>query len=172
MIKKILIFIFLCLLVLGASVKIQKRAPIEIRESEAIFKYERAEKSRQNYIIKADFFKKRIRTDESQEFPAWGSAQEDSTLITITKDSLMIIDNQDKDRYKLNYLLAAAQGINEFDGDRWIGVQWVATDDTGKRTLLIFQKYISQTITIVIKYGNIEYKYQGRQFKEKYKQLI
>ena len=169
--KKILIFIFLCLLVLGTSVRVLKQIPLEIRESETIFKYEQAQ-LRQKYVIKVDFFKKRIRTDESKEFPAWGSAQEDSTLITITKDSLMTLDNQDKDQYKLNSLLAAAQGINEFDGDRWVGVQWVATDDAGKQTLLIFQKYVSKTITIIIKYGNVEYKYQGREFKDKCKQII
>jgi hypothetical protein len=170
--KKILIFILLCLLVLVASVRIRKEKSIDIQKSEPVFKYERVEKPQQKYIIKADFFKKRIRTDESKEFPAWGNAQEDSTLITITKDSLVVINNQDNDQYKLNYLLAAAQGINEFDGDRWVGVQWIATDDTGKQTILIFQKYVSKTITIIIKYGNIEYKYQGRQFKEKYKQQV
>ena len=170
--KKIFILILICLFVLGASVRMLKIIPLEILESEPVIKYDRVKKPLKNYIIKTDFFKQRTRTDQSKEFPAWGSAQEDSTLITITKDSLVIIDNEYKDQYKLNSLLSEAQGINDFDGDRWIGVQWVATDDTGKQTILIFQKYVSKTITIVIKYGNVEYRYQGRQFKEKYKQLI
>ena len=168
-------FIVLCLFVLNVCIQTRKQVSLEILKSEPLLKYEQvgqAEESQQKYIIKGDFFKKRIRTDISQKFPEWGSAQEDSTLITITKDSLVILNNQDKDQYKLNNLLGEAQGINEFDGDKWFGVQWVATDDAGKQTVLIFQKYISKTIAITIRYGNIEYKYQGRQLKEKYKQII
>jgi hypothetical protein len=117
------------------------------------------------YVIKADLFKQRIRQDTINEFPEWGNSQLDSTMIIVTKDSMIMFDNQEKDAYKLKSLLTRGAGINKFDGDKWFGVKWLGMDKSGVFTQIIIQKYDSETIVITITYGNVEYRYQCRPFK-------
>jgi hypothetical protein len=120
------------------------------------------------FILKTDLFRRRERADTTEEFPNWGDSIKDSTLIIITKDSLIRIDNIYKDSYKLNKILDRSDGIDLSDGDKWDGIVWVAIDDDGIKVKLIVMKYQSGAILITITYGNLEYRYQGRPYKPIY----
>jgi hypothetical protein len=124
------------------------------------------------YYLKTDLFKQHERQDTTMEFPRWEDAQDDSTLIAITTDSLIVINNQDKDYYKLVKLLSTAEGTDLNDGDPWVGVKWLATDNTGMMVMLVVQKFKSKTVLITITYGNLEYRYQCRPYKKPHQQMI
>lgn len=117
------------------------------------------------YVIKADLFKQHERADTILEFPHWGDPEDDSTLITFTTDSLLIFDNKEKETFKLDSLLNKSFGADLNDGDKWVGVKWLATDKMGMQTMIVIQKFDSETIMITITYGNVEYRYQCRPLK-------
>lgn len=124
------------------------------------------------FVLQADLFKQRERQDTTIEFPHWGKSRKDSTLITIRADSLVMIANEEKDSYKLIEILDRAEGIDLIDGDKWDGIMWVATDNSGVQVKLIVMKYVSGTVLITITYGNVEYRYQCRLFKKPYQRII
>lgn len=87
-------------------------------------------------------------------------------MITFTKDSLIIIDNIDKVNYKLIGHINSAKGVDKNDGDPWIGVKWLAIDNSGIKAIIVIQYFQSKTIMITITYGNIEYRYQCTPYKK------
>jgi hypothetical protein len=146
------LFLLFCLLIMCAAVQAQK----ETRE----------------YILQTDLFRQHVRSDTTKEFPDWNASKKDSTLITITRDSLIIIANKGKDSYKLMEIIDRADGTDLSDGDKWDGIVWVAFDNIGIKVKLIIMKYKSETILITITYGNVEYRYQCRPYKKKYEQIV
>jgi Ca2+-binding RTX toxin-like protein len=131
-----------------------------------------AQKQTREYVLKTDLFRQHVRSDTTKEFPDWNASKKDSTLITISSDSLIIIANEGKDSYKLKEILDRADGIDLSDGDKWDGISWIAYDNIGIKVKLIVMKYKSGTILITITYGNVEYRYQCRPYKKKYEQMI
>jgi hypothetical protein len=89
------------------------------------------------YIIKADYYKERIRENDTLDFSEWSIAKGDSTVITITHDSLVIIDNPEKDSYKLDSLLSKGVGTDIDDGDTWIGNKWSCDDNKGIGSMIV-----------------------------------
>ena len=124
-----------------------------------------------SFLMKADLYKQRERTDTTMKFPEWKSAQKDSTLITFNVDSTIIIENEYKDSYKLNQILEWSDGI-DYDRDKWVGFIGVSTDNSGIMVKLTIMKYESEFILITITYGKIEYRYQCRPYKKKYECII
>ena len=132
----------------------------------------RAQKETREYVLKTDLYRERERVDTTNEFPNWNASKKDSTLITITSDSLILIANEWKDSYKLKEILEKADGADLSDGDKWDGISWVAFDNNGIKVKLIIMMYKSGTILITITYGNVEYRYQGRAYKKKYEPIV
>jgi hypothetical protein len=120
----------------------------------------------QEYAVKADLFKQHERADTLSDFPNWGDPQEDSTLIMFTKDSLIVIDNKEKDCYRLISLINTSKGIDKNDDDPWFGVKWLAIDNSGIKAIIVIQVFISKTVMLTIRYGNIEYRYQCSPLKK------
>ena len=117
------------------------------------------------YLMKADLYKQRERIDTIMEFPQWGISRKDSTLITFKTDSVIVIENKEKNSYKLNRILEWSNGIDR-DNDAWDGFIAVGTDNNGIMIKLTIMKYISETILITITYGNLEFRYQCRPYKK------
>jgi hypothetical protein len=122
------------------------------------------------YLMKADLYKQRERVDTTMEFPQWTTAQKDSTVIFFNKDSIIVIENNEKDSYKLNKILEWSDGV-DFDRDKWDGFIAVGRDKDGIMIKLTIMKYASGTILITVTYGNIEFRYQCRPYK-RIQQLI
>lgn len=126
----------------------------------------------QEYAVKSELFKQHERADTTIDFPRWDDPQDDNTLIVFTKDSLIVIDNKEKDSYRLINRINVSEGTDKNDGDKWIGVKWSAIDNAGIKVMLVIQTFISKTIMITITYGNVEYRYQCRPFKKMHQQMV
>jgi hypothetical protein len=116
------------------------------------------------FLMKADLYKQRERADTLMEFPQWNPVQKDSTVISFNRDSIFVIENNDKDSYKLNKILEWSDGV-DLDRDKWDGFIAVGKDKDGIMIKLTIMKYASGTILITVTYGNIEFRYQCRSYK-------
>ena len=132
--KKILISFGL--LILGISIYAQKR----------------------DIVLQADSYEKRLFNTKINDFPDWNSYKRIDMTIILAKDSLVILNNKEKDFYRLKKLTKTEIGVDSIDGDSYIKKQWIGFDRKDMIVSISLQIFRSCNVEILVSYLNIQYK--------------